>query len=679
MKNFPNLRASTFQALFETAPDAMVVIDASGLIVLTNPQAEHLFGYPLSQLRGQSVDALVPTEVRAAHQAHRAHYVAQPRVRPMGTGQELIGLRYDGSQFPVEIALSPIQTEDGHFYVASIRDISETQRARQVLVRARYDALVALIGRVALESSSQDAAFESIPDLIATELAVHAVAIAFVHPQSHAIELRAATGFDANLRKLLPLLLAPDIFPAVERAPMPSAVGFEHVSASSSGSVRAELAQAGIHDFIAMPLFDRGRSMGALIALARDAQSFDHDKAHFLQSVANLLAATVQRSRSEEQLAHAQRLDAVGQLTGGIAHDFNNLLTVISGNLQLLDGELADRPQTKDILASALRAVGRGADLTRKLLTFARRQRLNPQIVNPRSQLDELGPMLTRSLGEIVTVEVQCASGIADIFVDPAELDAAILNLALNARDAMPRGGTLQIAVREQTVGGADASAELAPGSYVVILVRDTGQGMSPDVLARAFEPFFTTKETGRGSGLGLSMVYGFVKQSGGHLTADSRLGYGTRIEMFLPATRSRTIAPTEAKTAVSSTGGKEVVLVVEDEAEVCRIAIAFLHSLGYETCAASDAEQALQLLRTRPDIGLLFSDVILGSGMNGHELARKALLLRPELPVLLTSGFENPASNREPVASRPIALLRKPYRYEDLAAAVRHAIERQR
>jgi PAS domain S-box-containing protein len=668
------MHASTFQALFETSPDAMIVVDASGHIVLANPQAQRLFGYAPALMSGLSVEALVPANVRGNHHQHRARYAAKPRVRPMGIGQELAGVRSDGSQFPVEIALSPIQTVDGHFYVASIRDISETQRARQALVRARYDALVAKVGRLLLESANYNAAFEDIPALIANEIGIDAIAIVFIqHPNK--LDVRASAELTARLRDVLQILLGHDTFPSVSPTSERAIVSLENLLADEAEATRSVLAAAQILDFALVPLFDRGRSMGALVALVRNTESLDRDKVHMLQSIANLLASTVQRSRSEEQLAHAQRLEAVGQLTGGIAHDFNNLLTVISGNLQLLEAELAE-PGTRDTLASAMRAVGRGAELTRKLLAIARRQRLNPQPIGPQQLFDELVPMLSRTLGETVRVEINCMADLPNVFVDPGELDAAILNLAINARDAMPRGGTLTIGVREQNVSANESGGELASGRYVVISVRDTGLGMTPDVLPRAFEPFFTTKDAGRGSGLGLSMVYGFVKQSGGHVTADSRLGYGTCIEMYLPAVQQR--APSAATTAaVPSSNGGESILVVEDEGEVRAIAVAFLHSLDYVTYAAENGEQALELLRQHPDVGLLFSDVILGSGMNGAELAEAAQQLRPGLPTLLTSGYEHPALSQDAPASSERPLLRKPYRREELAAAVRKAIDR--
>jgi PAS domain S-box-containing protein len=663
------LHPAALQALFEMAPDAMIVTDAQGRIVLANPQAELLFGYTTTQLRSLSVEALVPERVRATHHLHRQRFIAHPRMRPMGSGQELAGMRADGTLFPVEIALSPIHTEDGDFYVASVRDISESHRARQALARARYDAIVADIGRLMLESASQDAAFVSVPGRVARELDIAVVAIVSSQPHAAPVRVRSAVGLTSELQELLPQLVPPAFFATA------STIHANALDNATTERVRSLLAEAGYSDFVAAPLLDRARPMGALIAVARGPDAFSSDKVNFLQSVAYLLAATMQRYRTEEQLAHAQRLDAVGQLTGGVAHDFNNMLTVISGNLQLLEPDLADRPDSQQILGSALRAVGRGAELTRKLLAFARRQRLNPQSIDPRKLLHELCPILARTLGEPIKVNVECELEAPNVFVDPGELDTAILNLALNARDAMPRGGTLYLAEREQTIANAESTAELAPGTYVVISVRDTGFGMPPEVLARAFEPFFTTKESGRGSGLGLSMVYGFVKQSGGHLVADSRLGYGTRIDLYLPAARMKEAAP-EEPSSVPSSGNNETVLVVEDEEEVRAIAVAFLNSLGYTTCEASDGERGLRLLQERTDVRLLFSDVILGSGMDGHELARAAQNVRPGLHVLLTSGYEHPVTASEPGGAKPLPLLRKPYRREQLAAAVRAAID---
>jgi signal transduction histidine kinase len=406
--------------------------------------------------------------------------------------------------------------------------------------------------------------------------------------------------------------------------------------------------------------------------LNREARTFDREALNFVQSVAHLLAAAIQRSRVEEQLSHAQRLEAVGQLTGGVAHDFNNLLTVISGNLQLLEDEFADKPDAQEIIGAALGAVKRGADLTRKLLAFARKQRLSPIDLDPARLLGELGGMLQRTLGETVQLEVICVPGIAHVYADPSQLEAALVNLALNARDAMPRGGRLSLQAEQAQIAADEATQDLPAGDYIVFSVRDTGMGMTPETLARAFEPFFTTKDSGKGSGLGLSMVYGFVKQSQGHLAVESRLGYGTCMRIYLPMSRQ---AAQPAFEQPHASPGHETVLVVEDEQAVRRIAERFLTALGYRVQSAPDAESALQRLQTDASIALLFSDVVLGTGMNGAELAAEAQRLRPTLRVLLTSGYEHVNGDESSLAQR-YPLLPKPYRREDLAEAVRKVLD---
>ena len=414
--------------------------------------------------------------------------------------------------------------------------------------------------------------------------------------------------------------------------------------------------------------------MGVLIALSRKSRRFDHDALHLLQSVANLLSALVQRRRTADQLAHSQRLDAIGQLTGGVAHDFNNLLTIMSGNLQLLEAECSDRPQAMELIASALRSVARGAELTAKLAVFARRQRLAPYAVRPKATLHELGLMLQRTLGDSIHVTIDCPDALPAAYVDPTLLDTALVNLALNARDAMPRGGELTLAAHDCWVSAAESRPDLAAGHYVLFRVEDTGLGMSPQTLSRAVDPFFTTKDIGRGSGLGLSIVYGFVRQSNGYLHIDSRLGYGTRVEIYLPVARPDAVAP-PSPAANATFGGGETILVVEDEADVRLVAVAFLQSLGYRTLAVADAARALEQLEQDREISMLFSDVMLGKGMDGNALARVARNLRPGLPVLLTTGYDEMASGHQAEADG-FALLRKPYRREQLAEAVRTNLE---
>ena len=662
--------------LFNSIPDALIVVDRVGRIVTANPQAERMFGYPPSGLAGLLVEELMPEAVRERHRGHKAGYMANPRVRPMGdTGQALTGQRLDGKLFPVEIALSPIVGAGETRYLASIRDVSETQRVREALVRAGYDTLVARIGQLALESVDEAGVIEVVPGMLAEALSVETVVLAFVRPPGDGVEVRAAFGEQddwSDCERALATLNAPLWGMLANGSPL--VVGD---TSSLDASQPAIPMGKDMRSGVAIPMLDRDRPMGALIALSKRPHRFDHDALHLLQSVAHLLAALMQRRRTEEQLAHSQRLEAIGQLTGGIAHDFNNLLTIMSGSLQLLELEYPQHPGAAELIGSALRSVTRGAELTAKLLAFARRQRLNPQAIDARTLLRDLELMLQRTLGESIRIEVECDDALPCAYADTMQLDTALVNLALNARDAMPRGGVLTLSVGERRISPDETLPELASGHYVVFSVADTGYGMNEETLARAVEPFFTTKDVGRGSGLGLSMVYGFVRQSGGYLRFDSELGYGTRVDLFLPVAKTAVDAAQPAA-AETNTGAGQAVLVVEDEPAVRDISAAFLRSLGYRVHAVGSAEEALRKLDDDDTIALLFSDVMLGDGMDGNELAREARRRRPDLQVLLTSGYEDSVARQDPADADRFELLRKPFRREQLAAAARRSLARR-
>lgn len=648
--------ARVFPQLFESVPDALIVVDESGRIVLANQQAERLFSYSSGSLTGLAIEDLIPEDARARHRSHRSRYMQSPRIRPMGgAGMALVGQRRDGAQFPVEIALSPLKLDEGIHYLASIRDISETQRARQALVRARYDALVARIGQEAIELTDEDALINRVPELLAITLGANAVVIAFLKEEPLML-IRASIG-----------------------TPWPAGGLFntdhwQHVSSNHplvlddlQGSSRPLPLLGGMTGSGAMvPLLDRGHVMGVVVARSSERRAFDHDAMHLLQSVANLVTALIQRRRTEELLAHSQRLEAVGQLTGGIAHDFNNLLTVMSGSLQLLEERCSEDPESAELIASALRSAGRGAELTRKLLAFARRQRLSPSAVSPARLLADLEKMLRRTLGDTMQLVVECPEDAPAVYADPSQLDSALLNLVLNARDAMPNGGQIRLSAEEVVSEQGGAS--------ILFTVSDTGHGMSSETLALAVEPFFTTKQAGRGSGLGLSMVYGFVEQSGGHLDIDSRLGYGTRVRLSLPVATDSTSHPMPSP-ASSRKAPSECVLVVEDEPAVRSIAVAFLRTLGYHAQAVGSAPEAMEYLSSHDEVDALFSDVMLGSGMNGVELALSARADNPHLAVLLTSGYEDsPALDGD--QTRRFELLRKPYSRDELATALRRSLE---
>lgn len=653
-----------FEALFEAVPDALVLVDETGRITRVNSHAERLFAYASGTLAGLQIEALIPESVRDRHRHHRAAYVASPQVRSMGgTDQALIGQRLDGHQFPVEIALSPIVAGDGPCFLASIRDVSESRRARQAQVRARYDTLAARIGQLALESTDGDTLVQTLPELIAEALDVPGIAIFFGRRETDSMEIRSSFGAGEDWDELI----SPEAGHTTR---------LWRLLADGGHVVFADLAEPGQdHPSIGglrgscavVPLLDRNRPMGALIALSPQTHRFGHDALHLLGSAANLLAALLQRRRTEEQLIHAQRLDAIGQMTGGVAHDFNNLLTIISGNLQLLETATQGNAALSDLIDSATRAASRGADLTGKLLTFARRQRLVPQPIDPRSRLEEISHLLRRTLGETITLSIKCDEGLPFARADPTQFDTALINLALNARDAMPYGGAITMQAAELRIG--DFDADLKPGRYIAFSVVDTGQGMTEEVRRRAIEPFFTTKAEGRGSGMGLSIVYGFAEQSGGALRIESQLGYGARVELSLPLADSSEPAPDTAVLEPIA-GRSETLLVVEDDDEVRKVAMSFLDALGYRALAVGTAAEALRLLRCRLDIALLFTDVRLGAGMDGIKLAKRAQSQRPEIGILLTSGHAS-ASLRPGGRPEGFELLQKPYRREQLAAAI--------
>ncbi|MGY0651083.1 ATP-binding protein [Luteimonas sp. A537] len=655
--------------LFEAVPDALVVIDADGRIVHANAHTEVLFGYPRGSLEGREIEDLVPAAARARHRAYRDRYMEQPHVRPMGaSGQALLGLRSDGSEFPIEIALSPLQSAEGPRYLASVRDISGTQRVRQALARARYDAIAARIGQLALETSAESDLLQTLPPLLAETLGVESVAIIATVHESQRAEVRAAAGPAWQVGGTPPRPFAGqhrDAWTIDDIAADPSAAALFPLPLPRSGSAAM------------VPVLERHQVFGALLATAREPRRFDHDARHLLQSAAGTLSAFVRQRRTEEALAHAHRLDAIGQLTGGIAHDFNNLLTVMSGSLQLLETEV-DSDQGRELLASALRSVGRGAELTAKLLAFARRQRLLPRDVDVAALLHDVERVLQRTLGDSVRLRLDVADGLSTAYVDAGQLEAALLNLVLNARDALFHGGGIVVAADGERV--VRARAGLVPGNYLRLSVRDNGRGMSADVLARAMEPFFTTREGEHGNGLGLSMVYGFARQSGGDLEIDSSPGAGTEVRLYLPVAADavpKTVDDADADAGpVDAAGRGERVLVVEDDPAVRTISVAFLRAAGYAVDAVPDAGQALERLAGDTGFALLFTDVMLGPGMDGKTLARSARELHPGLPVLLTSGDEKHVADAEGTSGLP--LLRKPWRREDLVEAVRRELARR-
>jgi len=390
-------------------------------------------------------------------------------------------------------------------------------------------------------------------------------------------------------------------------------------------------------------------------------------------------AAIAERARAEAQLLQAQKMEAVGKLTGGVAHDFNNVLQVIGGNLQLIGRDIAGNARAEQRLQTAISAISRGSKLAAQLLAFGRRQPLAPKVVNLGRLIRSIDDMLRRALGEGVEIETIVAGGLWNTFVDTVQVENALLNLAINARDAMDGHGKLTIEAGNAYLddGYAARHAEVSAGQYVMIAVSDTGVGIPPDIMDQVFEPFFTTKPEGQGTGLGLSMVYGFVKQSGGHVKIYSEVGHGTTVRIYLP--RARALEDVETDTEVGpATGGAETVLVVEDDAEVRGTVVDMLSDIGYRVLKAKDAESALAIVESGVPIDLLFTDVVMPGPLRSPELAHKAKERLPNLAVLFTSGYTENAIVHGGRLDEGIELLSKPYSREALARKIRYVLRNQ-
>jgi PAS domain S-box-containing protein len=661
--------------LVEASPDGIVVVDANGRIAQVNARAEAMFGYEPGRLVGLMLEALVPPRYRAVHDKHRSHFMGHANSRPMGTGMSLTGLRRDGSEVPIEVGLAPLLLESGERVAAAfVRDMSPTDRGRASFKQARYQEVVHRFSHEAFTELNLERVVQRAPELLAAALECDASELFMLSKDRRDFQLRAAFGVSPELAAQMHATNTPTNLPGyVVSRGEPLVV--EDLRTERRWAVSPIVLAEGFRGALAVPLQLRGQTVGVLTARSRQVMRFAHDDISVLTSIAYLVSVVLERQQGEERLAQGQKMEALGQLTGGVAHDFNNILTVVLGNLQLLDDLLETQPRPRRLAAAASRAAARGADLTRKLLAFARRQPLAPKPVAVEAFMRNWTELLARTLDASIRLVANVREQGLVLNVDPGLLETAMLNLALNARDAMPDGGSLTVTAEAVSIAPDDPpdARELGPGRYVLISVTDTGHGMDATVLRHVFEPFFSTKD-GHGSGLGLAMVYGFVKQTGGGVAVYSEPDRGTTFKLYLP--RAMPSEPAVEAPAETRLGGNERILLVEDDDDVRSLASTFLASMGYRVVDVANAAQALDLLANDPVFDLLFSDVVLPGGMNGPQLAQHAMRRVPTLRALLASGYPRDALAGLDGRLERVALLTKPYSRNDLARTVRRTLD---
>jgi len=627
-----------YRGLLEAAPDGMVVVNPDGEIVLLNARAEKQFGYRRDELLGQNVTNIILKGFAERLIADRTRTAAEALEQQIGTGIELRGLRKDGTEFSIEIMLSPLESKEGTLVTAAIRDITARKDAERHLAQmeARYRGLM-----------------EAAPD--AMVVVNEAGEIVLLNAQAEKqFGYRRDELLGKNVKDIIPEGFAERLVADALR---------------TSTEARAQQIDTGIE-------LDGRRKDGTQFPIEIMLSPLESNEGILVTAAIRDISERKQMAR---QLRQSQKMEAIGLLTGGIAHDFNNLLAIVIGNLGLMERMIQGNEPALSRLRPAQKAAARGADLTRRLLALASKEDLRPVSIKLREAVQEMVELTARALGPEIRVVTHFDDSVPPVFVDAAGLESALLNMAVNARDAMPNGGTLTINTHLRHLDESFPpvrTGELKPGDYAHISVSDTGHGMSKDVLERALEPFFTTKPRNKGTGLGLAMVYGFARQSGGTVCLYSEEGHGTTVSLYLPPAGECEPTVYEAPEAHSSAHSGGTVLVVDDEVELLEIAHTYLTEMGYSVLRADNAATALNTLAQYKEIDLMITDIIMPGKMNGVELAEKARRLRPNLKVIYSSGFPADALAERADTKVDGPMLRKPYHRKEFSKIVQQTLE---
>ena len=656
-----SFRNGSLEELLELVPDAIVISDATGRIALINQQAERLFGWPREELVGKSVETLVPERFRCAHVHHRQEYARAPGTRPMGAGLELWGLKRDGTEFPVEISLGPMQADNETLVVTAIRDATPQKQIERRMRGVNVELERHVAERTAELAQTVDR-LRRAEEHLRKVLDSLAAFVGVCSPEGILLELNQ-TSLDAIGRRLEEVVGKPfsempwwprtpevlnQLHDAMARAARGEPVRYETILIFNNRHVEAA--------FALIPVFDESGKVSYLVPSA-----IDNTESHRLQ----------------QQLFHAQKMEAIGRLAGGVAHDFNNLLTVISGNNRLLAEDVEGNESASDFCGEIARAAERASALTRQLLAFGRRQVLQPRVLALNDAVKAIEQMARRLIGEDIQLVTRLAPDLGHVKADAGQIDQVIMNLVANARDAMPDGG--QITVETANIDLSDDYSRrhvgVSAGSYVMLSISDTGVGMTPEVLSRLFEPFFTTKEKGKGTGLGLSIVYGIVKQNGGDLFVYSEPGHGTTFKIYLPRVSDAGM-PAEAPAHRARPQGTGTVLLVEDEEAVRKLTRQILSRMGYNVIEASSGEEGVSVLRQDPKcIDLLITDVVM-PGMSGRHLAETCASIAPQLRVLYMSGYADHAIIGHGMLEPDTVFIQKPFTPEDLYNKVEEVLK---
>jgi PAS domain S-box-containing protein len=633
------------QAAMSSMIDGLVVIDEGGAIQAFNPAAETLFGYSSGEAIGQNVSMLMTEPDISEHKGYISNYLRTGVSKILHKGpREVTGRHKNGQTLSLELNIGRIDNADSILFVGSLRDISERKRTEAALRKSREEA-----------DQAQRRLMDAIENI----------------PEGFAL-------YDADLRLVLHNKTLKDMFPFLADLYDQGASFAEIVSyVARRGAVTEAIGRE--DEWIAERLRTFGTNdepieqniVGDRWLLLSDHRTSDGGVVSIRTDITDL-------KQRENELRQAQKMEALGQLTGGIAHDFNNLLAVMMGNIALLQEELDPDSDLKNLTEPALRAIEQASDLTNRMLSFARQQPLKVQSIEPNSFLTNVQPLLRQALSDGIKVEFSTLVGAWPCKADLAQLEQAVLNLAINARDAMPDGGRMRIETANVVLPdpAIPEQPDLPPGEYVSIAIADSGHGIPEADLPRIFDPFYTTKEVGEGSGLGLSMVHGFVKQSHGDIAVRSEIGAGTTFRIYLPRADSAPGISAPVKPAAAKPiGAGETILVIEDEEDVQLMVARSLNNFGYKVLIADNGQDGLAQLGQHDDVDLLLTDVLLPGGMNGQEIADLAQESHPKLKVLFMSGYSRDAIIDQGRLRPDVRLIAKPFVPIELGRRVRDVL----